>query len=86
MRDRRLSNNYASLIFEYCEEHADFTIKQFDASDAIARRGYSQVKFFMTIRKCLLCSFQVFFSYLRSNSYMSIPVRIHRFQNKKSVP
>ena len=59
MRDRRLSNDYASLIFEYCEEHADFTIKQFDASDAIARSGYSQVKFFMTIRKCLLCSFQV---------------------------
>ena len=40
MRDRRLSDDYASLIFKYCEEHPDFTIKQFDESDAIARRGY----------------------------------------------
>ena len=29
---------------------------------------------FMTIRQCLLFSFQMFFSYLRSNSYMYFPV------------
>ena len=40
MRDCRLSDDYASLIFKYCDEHPDFTIKQLDASDAIARRGY----------------------------------------------
>ena len=40
MRARRLSDNYASLIFKYCDEHPDFTKKHFDASDAIARRGY----------------------------------------------
>ena len=39
MRDRTLSDGYASLIFKY--RHPDFTIKHFDASDAIARRGYS---------------------------------------------
>ena len=40
MRDCRLSHEYASLIFKYCNEHPNFTIKHFDASDAIARRGY----------------------------------------------
>ena len=28
MRDRRLSDDYASLIFKYCDEHSDFVIKQ----------------------------------------------------------
>ena len=41
MRDRRLSDDYASLIFKNCDEHPVFTINYFDASDAIARRGYS---------------------------------------------
>ena len=27
MRDRRLSDDYASLIFKYCDEHPDFPIK-----------------------------------------------------------
>ena len=27
MRDRRLSDDYASLIFKYCDEHPDFSIK-----------------------------------------------------------
>ena len=40
MRDRRLSDDYASLIFKYCNDYPDFTVKHFDASDAIARRGY----------------------------------------------
>ena len=40
MRDCSLSDDYASLIFKYCDERPDFTIKHFDASDAIARRGY----------------------------------------------
>ena len=34
-----MSDDYASLNFKYCDEHPDFTIKQLDASDAIARRG-----------------------------------------------
>ena len=37
MQDRRLSNDYASLILKY--RNPDFTIKHFDASDA-ARRVY----------------------------------------------
>ena len=28
MRSRRLSDDYASLIFKYCIENPDFTIKQ----------------------------------------------------------
>ena len=40
MRDRRLSDDYASLIFKNCGEHPDFPIKHFDASDAIALCGY----------------------------------------------
>ena len=28
MRGRRLSDDYASLIFKYCNENPDFTIKQ----------------------------------------------------------
>ena len=40
MRDRRLSDDYDSLIFKYCNEHPAFNIKHFDASDEIARRGY----------------------------------------------
>ena len=40
MQDCRLSDDYASLSFKYCDEHPDFTIKHFDASDAIARRVY----------------------------------------------
>ena len=37
MRGCRLSDDYASLIFKYCDEHPDFTIKQLDALDAITR-------------------------------------------------
>ena len=40
VRDRRLSDDHVSLIFKYCDEHPHFTMKQFDASDAIARRDY----------------------------------------------
>ena len=40
MRDRRLSDDYASLNFKDCNEHPGFTMNYFDASDAIARRGY----------------------------------------------
>ena len=29
MHNRRLSDDHASLIFKYCNEHSDFTIKQF---------------------------------------------------------
>ena len=29
MRDCRISEDYASPIFKYCNEHPDFTIKQF---------------------------------------------------------
>ena len=28
MQDRWISEDYASLIFKYCNEHPDFTVKQ----------------------------------------------------------
>ena len=40
MRDSQLPDDYPSIILKYCDEHPDFTIKHFDASDAIARREY----------------------------------------------
>ena len=46
MRDRQLFDDYASLIFKYCDEHSDFIIKR------LAKLGKkSKSKLFSTKKK-----------------------------------
>ena len=42
MRDRRLSDDYTSLIFKYCDEHPDLTIEQLEK---LVERTNPRVKF-----------------------------------------
>ena len=42
MRDRRLSDDYTSLIFKYCDEHPDLTIEQLEK---LVKRTKPRVKF-----------------------------------------
>ena len=42
MRDCRLSDDYTSLIFKYCDEHPDLTIKQLEK---LVKRTKPRVKF-----------------------------------------